>query len=387
MTLSNKRLLVLGIAVLAFVWVFLMDLVGRAGRSHAPPELVKLEYDGKIKASITSMDKQAFTITLTMKVNHLSKDAGKDATKGKEPADGPLVEGLTDKDFFVTEDGRPVPIDKFTSAGRAPIRICLLMDTSQSMQGDRIVAAKKASLALLDLMRDDVDELGLWFFAKNVTEVMPMGDLTRERREQATKAIEAIQLTLGTEMFGCLSQALDKLKGMSGRRIIVMLTDGMPLDLEIAKLTKSVLDRSKEQSIPLYTVGLGPEFARTSSSGGAKVEPAVVLLDRLAAETHGKFLAAPAPDQLKGAFVGIGESLQKEYVLTFRSPNPVEDGITRRVEVAVRNDRSGAKTNTEYPVPGVITTGVGRQASDNPAAETAEGAPFVRIFCTLGVIL
>ena len=50
-------------------------------------------------------------------------------------------------------------------AGQAPVTVCVCVDYSNSMaKAGKIEGAKRATLAMLDLLRDHTDHLGLFFF-------------------------------------------------------------------------------------------------------------------------------------------------------------------------------------------------------------------------------
>jgi Ca-activated chloride channel homolog len=56
---------------------------------------------------------------------------------------GRFVPGLTLNDFIVHEDDRPVEVTHF-SADRVPVTLGIVLDTSGSMAGEKIVNARAA---------------------------------------------------------------------------------------------------------------------------------------------------------------------------------------------------------------------------------------------------
>src|SRR5262249_36763211 len=67
-------------------------------------------------------------------------------------SDGLPVADLTPGDFLVLENNVPQRISLFSSDGRLPLTVSLLIDSSQSMLGPRLERARAAASALIDLM-------------------------------------------------------------------------------------------------------------------------------------------------------------------------------------------------------------------------------------------
>ena len=76
-------------------------------------------------------------------------------------ASGRFVPGLRKEDFVVYEDDQPQEVTQF-SADRVPVSLGIALDTSQSMSGEKIQAAKSAlDRFLFDLFGPD-DEFFLY---------------------------------------------------------------------------------------------------------------------------------------------------------------------------------------------------------------------------------
>ena len=83
---------------------------------------------------------------------------------------GRFVSGLTQSDFVVYEDDRPVDITHF-SAERVPVSLGIVLDTSGSMRGQKIAAARAAlNRFLFDLLGPE-DE----FFLYTLRQYTPLG--------------------------------------------------------------------------------------------------------------------------------------------------------------------------------------------------------------------
>jgi len=354
-----KSLVIAGLFLVAVCWVSLMGLVSwaggqlQAGGGAARGGLGPWTDDGTIKAEVVHVDRQGFKIGVALKITG---------------PDGKVLGGLGEQDIEIREDGVPVTFGKFNGAGQAPVRVCVVMDYSGSMNGKKIEGAKAAALALLDMLRDNTDHLGLYLFngaqMKNSgSEKLAMGPLDPTRREQARQAITGTPLAGGTPMFGSMEKAIEGLKNSSGRRLLVVMTDGMDTQYKGARFDERigvVTTSTKQLNVPIYMISL---------MGGKSDETG---MKKLAEQGNGKYIYAPTPEKLKDIYVNIGETLQNEYFLEYDSPNPVEDGLTRNLTVTVRKGDSGAQAKSDYHVPGVIATG----GSKRPAhVEGSAGAP------------
>jgi VWFA-related protein len=288
--------------------------------------------------------------------------------------DGKVFGGLLAENFEVFEDGQRVAIADFASAGQQPIRAALVVDRSGSMGAEgRLEGAKEAAGTFLGLARDRVDWLGLYAFSDEVEELLPIGPLDPESRARARAAITALRPGGGTELYKAILRALDRMRTVSGRRIILAMTDGRSDGTE---LIPQVIELSQELNIPLYTIGLGSEPGIDSAA-----------LRRLADATQGRYFHAPRAEELAELYRRIGESLQSEYSFGYDSPNATEDGLSRTVQVVVRRGDAVTTATGRYHVRGLVAV-----ASRTRPATATESGPnekpyFLSVFVPLALVL
>ena len=104
--------------------------------------------------------------------------------------------------------------------------VCLIIDHSGSMSGEKILAAKLAARRGLDLLPEDA-----WFsvviFDDQAQALVPMGPATRERKAAAHRAIQNIEANGGTRMSSALRVAKEQFQSAQGRaKAAYLLTDG-----------------------------------------------------------------------------------------------------------------------------------------------------------------
>jgi hypothetical protein len=366
---SSRVLMVVGLFLFAGVWMLLMGLLslafggGRAAAGVAPID------DGSVKAQVSSLERgKDFEIGLSLKV---TDKAGK------------ILEGLNEQDIEVYEDGELVHTANFQPAGKGSIRLSLVLDATRTMnQGGKWPEAIRASRALL-LMMDEHDSCGLFCVNDNLydnkqSERFKIEPVTRLHLLNAWDAIRATGLGEGTPLCKTIERAMDSLTKTSGRRAMIVLSDGMDNSgeaAEVEQFKRSVIAKSQELKIPLYMV--------CTSSGQTDMRS---LEEMALGSPGGEFHAVPDPKKLKEVFEKIGQSLQNEYTLTYTSPHPVEDGQKRNVTAYVRSGAVGTQAKGDYNVPGVISTGAGARRAGSPANSLGLGS-MALIFVSLTALL
>ena len=90
-------------------------------------------------------------------------------------ASGRFVSGLRQEDFLVYEDDQPVTVTHF-SAERVPVSLGIVLDTSGSMAGEKIEAARSALDRFLFELLDRDDEIFLYRFSQRADAAAGLDD-------------------------------------------------------------------------------------------------------------------------------------------------------------------------------------------------------------------
>jgi Ca-activated chloride channel homolog len=229
---------------------------------------------------------------------------------------------LSVDDLVVVEDGVQQGIDAFHEAV-APVSIVLALDESGSMRRSA-AAVVEAAHAFVGTLRPE-DSLAPLLFAD---QVFFEHDLTRDR-DAANKAIDGYLATGGTALYDALSDALNRLKRVDGRRAIVVLTDGRdennpgtaPGSL---RTLDNVLALVKETDATIFAIGLGVKVDRP-------------LLERLARLSGGQAYFPVEVSELRDQYRRIVENLRRRYVLSYTSTNIARNGAWRDVQIRSRS--------------------------------------------------
>lgn len=249
-----------------------------------------------------------------------------------DAAGGPVA-GMSQRAFSISEDGQPVTISEFAGGGAAPISAVLVIDRSQSMaEEDKLAGARDAAQAFVRQMRPG-DQTAVIAFDTRPTLVQPFtGDVG-----QLDKAIRRITPGESTALYDSLIDGVDLLKGVQGRRALLLLTDGRDCvrtpcinDPASRATLDEAIAHARQAGVAAQVIGLGDRDTADLSAGID--EP---VLRRIAGESGGEYFYAPAADQLAELYQRLSADMQQEYRLTYRSPRPFYDGTRRDIRVSV----------------------------------------------------
>lgn len=263
--------------------------------------------------------------------------------------DGQIVEGLREEDFQITEDGVPVDIIAFSAGIRSAIATVLTIDRSGSMEVEnKMAGAKSAATTFVELMREH-DKAALVAFNQDVTTLQSFTSDKPALKGQ----IQSLSPDGCTAWYDGVYDSVDLIATLEGRRSVILLSDGIDcredwkfrlLGMGSSHTLDEAIQQARSADIPVYTIGFGQRATQELSNEGFDE----VKLRRMATETGGKFYHAPGADELKRLYQSLSVEMQKEYVLTYRSPRPTYDGTRRNIIVTVQRGTEG---------PGVTTGG------------------------------
>jgi VWFA-related protein len=204
-----------------------------------------------------------------------------------------------------------------------PVTTMLVIDISGSMdKNDKISAAKNAAKAYVSQMRPG-DQAGLITYDTQVYTVQP---ITMDVAALTT-AIDGLQTGSDTAMYDALVEAEKALESVSGRKAIIVLSDG--LDNQSQNSVETVITGVGESGITISAIGFGD----VEASGQFGLDEAA--LKSLSERTGGVYGFATAPAELQSLYEQQGRVLQSEYGFTYISPSTLRDGINRNLTVSL----------------------------------------------------
>lgn len=252
---------------------------------------------------------------------------------------GVFIAGLSRNDFIITEDKLPQKIETFLDdAEDSQLYVAVLMDTSPSTAGKLKFEQESAMNFIQTVVRPRKDRV---LFGTFDHEIALKQDFT-DKLDLLDKAVFGVK-KLGTQtaFYDAIWQFCDeKLRSVSGRRVLVVITDGED--------TYSRADLSDAIDIAQRTETT--IFAISTKAGLAGAVPGVQMgqvnskadsnLVKLAEETGGRAFFTGDMLELEKAFNGIKKELRAQYLVTYRPSNDRYDGSFRKIEVKLANGKN-----------------------------------------------
>ena len=165
-------------------------------------------------------------------------------------ASGRFVPGLRKEDFSVYEDGKLQQITHF-NAERVPVSLGIVLDTSASMEGEKIVAARQALNRFLFDLLDRNDEVFVYRF-DTVPDLVTGWTTDRERIRDA---LARIRPRGGTALYDTLAEAIPMAQtGRYQKKAIVIISDGN--DTSSRSDVEEIKRLIRETEVLVYAVGI-----------------------------------------------------------------------------------------------------------------------------------
>ncbi|HEX5484089.1 MAG TPA: VWA domain-containing protein [Terriglobia bacterium] len=235
-----------------------------------------------------------------------------------------LALGLTQNDFQVFEDNKPQKITFFSQESNLPLRIGVLIDTSNSIR-ERLAFEKQAAIDFLNAAVRPGDDQA--FVVSFDVEPQLLQDYTNDVGK-LSEAIREVQAGGGTGLFDAIYYACKQKMIYSPppqpylRRVLIVVSDGR--DNESQHSFDEALAMAERAEATIYAVS-------TNRSGieehGDKV------LKEFAKQTGGRAFFPFEARDLASAFQEIARELRSQYSLAYVSTNTVHDGAFRRIRI------------------------------------------------------
>jgi VWFA-related protein len=183
---------------------------------------------------------------------------------------GRFVSGLRKEDFRVYQDDQPQEITHF-NAERVPVSLGIVLDTSGSMAGDKMAAARMAlNRFLLDLLGPE-DEVFLYRFDSRPELVH---EWTTDRA-RVSAALNRVHPRGGTAMYDALADAIPLVQsGKHRKKALVIISDGN--DTSSRTAIEDLKQQIRETEVLVYAIGIDSQIATDEwhsrrSIGGSSV--------------------------------------------------------------------------------------------------------------------
>ncbi len=255
-----------------------------------------------------------------------------------------LVTDLDQSDFRVFEDGKEQKIQFFARETDLPLRIGLLLDTSNSIR-ERLEFEKDAAIEFLtNTLRRNKDQAFLMIFDNEPAVVQNYTD----DAGKLTAAVQRQRAGGGTALYDAIIQASTKLAAApqpadhsAVRRVIVVITDG---DDNLSEAPRgAAVEAAERAGASIYCISSSTEWVSATEQSDPRKRAqrkylkgdADKVLDEFASETGGRSFFPYSVDDLGQSFQDIGVELRSQYSLAYVPSNRATDGSFRKIGVDV----------------------------------------------------
>jgi len=170
---------------------------------------------------------------------------------------GRFVSGLRQEDFVVYEDDQPQQVTHFSSE-RVPVSLGIVLDTSGSMAGEKIDAARSALDRFLFDLLDTRDELFLYRFSSSP--VLLQGWTTN--RQLLSRALGRIVPNGETAMYDSVAEAVPMAgAGQNQKKALLVISDGN--DTSSRTSLQDLKQLIRENEVLVYAIGIDSDSVET----------------------------------------------------------------------------------------------------------------------------
>jgi VWFA-related protein len=280
-----------------FVWAL------ASGQQPAAQKPAPVAPETSIKVDVTRVN---VLFTVTDKKGRFITDLGKD-------------------DFLVTENKKPQVIQEFTAETDLPLRIAILIDTSNSIR-DRFKFEQEAAVEFINsVLRPKEDRAMVVSFDTSAELVSDLVD----DPEKLAKSIRNLRPGGGTALydaiyFACRDRLQEDQPRHKFRRAVIIVSDG---DDNQSRVTRDQsLEMAQKADVVIYAISTN--ISRIEGDGDK-------VLRYLTTETGGQAFFPFKVQDLAQDFENIANELRRQYNIFYR-PEPLKaDGLFHTINLKV----------------------------------------------------
>ncbi len=268
---------------------------------------------------------------------------------------GEMILNLTRDDFTVFDEGQPQELTVF-ERGLQPITAAVLVDTSASMTLNLELAQAAAEGFIIRMLPGDQARVGS--FSDRV-DLSP--EFTTDRDALLNSLRTGLHIGNPTRLWDAVDDTMTALGPLGGRRIIMLLTDG--IDTASRTTAEAVFNRARAEELMVYAVQFrttaraqAAETARAPSASALlsgddarRQRESMAALPRLTRQSGGGFFALNQYDDINATFTHLMNELHYQYVLGFTPQRA--DGRLHELSVRVNRRNATVRARQSYLAP------------------------------------
>ncbi len=257
-----------------------------------------------------------------------------------------LVPDLEKQDFKVLDDNVPQDIRYFSKQSDLPLRIGMLMDTSNSIRDRLKFEQDAANNFLFSVLRRNKDQAFVMTFDDEPQLLTGFtGDtgslrdhILRTRAGGGTAVYDAIYTACNTQLNHPPRPPGDQPDVV--RRVMILISDG---EDNLSTHTRAeAIEMAQRTSVVIYTISTSTQWITLDDpskekSGNRKyhLTEGDKILQDLADETGGRAFYPYHVDDLDQSFQDIGEELRNQYSIAYNPANHALDGRYHNIKIDV----------------------------------------------------
>ena len=247
---------------------------------------------------------------------------------------GRLVPDLEQGDFQILDNGKPADVTLFSNESQ-PFTAVVMLDTSASMTANLKLLNRAAEQFLLRLLPVDRAQVGAF------NDKIQLSGTFTNNRDELIGALNDLYFGNPTRLNDGIAAGLDALRGIDGRRVVLVFTDGEDTSSKIG--FKTVLEQARDEEVMVYAIGLESEFFNGMRI--VKTRPSRDLR-KIADETGGGYFELVKTAELAPTFSRVAQELRSQYLIGF-APAAL-DGKVHKLEVKVTKPGMTVRARRSY---------------------------------------
>jgi VWFA-related protein len=257
-----------------------------------------------------------------------------------------LVPDLEKGDFKIVDDKKQQEIRYFSKQTDLPLRIGMLLDTSNSIR-DRIKFEQEASVNFLfSVLRRNSDQAFVMTFDDEPQIIQQFSSDTGILRDQIMRTRAGGGTAIYDAIYDACVKELSHPPRPPGdqpdvvRRVMILISDG---DDNLSTHTLSdAIEMAQRTSVVIYTISTSTQWVALSGTDAKKTPDRKFMktdgdkiLQQLADETGGRSFFPYHVDDLDQSFQDIGDELRNQYSIAYLPTNSILDGRYHRISIDV----------------------------------------------------
>src|SRR5476651_1476214 len=246
-----------------------------------------------------------------------------------------LIPNLVQDDFDVFDNEKSQPIIYFDNSVQ-PITVVVMLDTSGSMTLTIDLLKQAAEAFLIRLLPEDKARVGAF------NDKIQFSSRFTNNRDELVTDVKALDYGNGTRLWDATDASLQELKGVDGRKVVLVFTDGDNTESKNSSLGK-VIEHARADEVMIYAIGLESNYFNGQRMVRSKPDSG---LRKIADETGGGYFELKATSELAPTFTRVAQELHSQYVLGF-TPTALDNKV-HKLSVRMKQPGMTARARRSY---------------------------------------